>query len=200
MVPFEGERALYTLCNSNVCIWCIQCIVSIKAFSERWMNKPVKPWCVSFAGELWATRIATPQSSTSNANMPLTWKTTSLLGRHMNSEHNAYYGLEYLLAGCTMSNEERMAVREVTRWYLARLYLFCFIWFAGTEQTPLWKKGKRSRRGAWKRNSNTLKLERRNVPIVQFHLYSRYVYVMNYWHCTLCFGSGTLGSTRAVNL
>ena len=33
----------------------------------------------------------------------------------MNSEHNAYYGLEYLLAGCTMSNEERMAVREVTR-------------------------------------------------------------------------------------
>ena len=42
-------------------------------------------------------------------------KDYEFLGRHMNSEHNAYYGLEYLLAGCTMSNEERMAVREVTR-------------------------------------------------------------------------------------
>ena len=37
------------------------------------------------------------------------------LVRHMNSEHNAYYGLEYLLASCTMSEEERGAVREVTR-------------------------------------------------------------------------------------
>ena len=37
------------------------------------------------------------------------------LFRHMNSEHNAYYGLEYLLASCTMSEEERGAVREVTR-------------------------------------------------------------------------------------
>ena len=42
-------------------------------------------------------------------------KDYEFLSRHMNSEHNAYYGLEYLLAGCTMSNEERMAVREVTR-------------------------------------------------------------------------------------
>jgi len=39
----------------------------------------------------------------------------SKFNKHMNTEHNAYYGLEYLLAGCTMSNEERMAVREVTR-------------------------------------------------------------------------------------
>lgn len=39
----------------------------------------------------------------------------SKFNKHMNYEHNAYYGLEYILAGCTMSNEERMAVREVTR-------------------------------------------------------------------------------------
>jgi len=39
----------------------------------------------------------------------------SKFNRHMNSEHNAYYGLEYLLASCTMSEEERGAVREVTR-------------------------------------------------------------------------------------
>ena len=38
------------------------------------------------------------------------------LVRHMNSEHNAYYGLEYLLASCTMSEEERAAVKEVTRY------------------------------------------------------------------------------------
>ena len=45
------------------------------------------------------------------------------LVRHMNSEHNAYYGLEYLLASCTMSEEERGAVREVTRYVFVVAYL-----------------------------------------------------------------------------
>merc|ERR1719370_1546331 len=39
----------------------------------------------------------------------------SKFNRHMNSEHNAYYGLEYLLASSTLSEEERGAVKEVTR-------------------------------------------------------------------------------------
>ena len=34
---------------------------------------------------------------------------------HLCTEHNAYYGTDFLLAGCTMSEEERGAVREVTR-------------------------------------------------------------------------------------
>jgi len=35
--------------------------------------------------------------------------------KHMNNEHMAYFGLEYLLAGCSMSEEERVAVREVIK-------------------------------------------------------------------------------------
>ena len=38
-----------------------------------------------------------------------------LLCRHMNSEHTAYFGLDFLLAGSCMSEEERGAVREVVR-------------------------------------------------------------------------------------
>jgi len=37
----------------------------------------------------------------------------SKFNKHMNSEHSAYFGLDYLLAGCSMSPEERAAVREV---------------------------------------------------------------------------------------
>ena len=33
----------------------------------------------------------------------------------MNSEHMAYFGLDYLLAGSCMSEEERGAVREVIK-------------------------------------------------------------------------------------
>jgi len=40
---------------------------------------------------------------------------TSKFNRHMNNEHMAYFGLEYLLAGCTMSEEERLAVRDVIK-------------------------------------------------------------------------------------
>jgi len=35
--------------------------------------------------------------------------------KHMNNEHMAYFGLEYLLAGCSMSEEERLAVRDVIK-------------------------------------------------------------------------------------
>ena len=49
------------------------------------------------------------------------------LVRHMNSEHNAYYGLEYLLASCTMSEEERGAVREVTRCVFVVAYLLMIL-------------------------------------------------------------------------
>merc|ERR1719154_785913 len=34
---------------------------------------------------------------------------------HMNNEHMAYFGMEYLLAGCTMSEEERLAVKDVIK-------------------------------------------------------------------------------------
>ena len=33
----------------------------------------------------------------------------------MNSEHMAYFGLDFLLAGSCMSEEERVAVREVVK-------------------------------------------------------------------------------------
>ena len=57
----------------------------------------------------------------------------------MNSEHNAYYGLEYLLAGCTMSNEERMAVREVTRWFFSNKHLsdLCSSGYRDRTDTPV---------------------------------------------------------------
>ena len=41
---------------------------------ERWVIKPpVKPWSVSSVGVLWATKIATLQSWTSNAKIPFEW-------------------------------------------------------------------------------------------------------------------------------
>ena len=35
--------------------------------------------------------------------------------KHMNNEHMAYFGMEYLLAGCSMSEEERLAVKDVIK-------------------------------------------------------------------------------------
>ena len=35
--------------------------------------------------------------------------------KHMKSKHMAYFGLDYLLAGSCMSEEERGAIREVVR-------------------------------------------------------------------------------------
>jgi len=40
---------------------------------------------------------------------------SSKFTRHMNNEHMAYFGMEYLLAGCSMSEEERLAVRDVIK-------------------------------------------------------------------------------------
>lgn len=39
----------------------------------------------------------------------------SKFNKHMNSEHMAFFGLEYLLAGCSMSEDERFAVRDVIK-------------------------------------------------------------------------------------
>ena len=49
----------------------------LTVFRPRWVSKPVRLWFVSSAGELWATRTATLQSSTSNADPSLTRKTMS---------------------------------------------------------------------------------------------------------------------------
>ena len=35
--------------------------------------------------------------------------------KHLNNEHAAYFGMEYLLAGCIMTEEERMAVKDVVK-------------------------------------------------------------------------------------
>jgi len=42
-------------------------------------------------------------------------KDSSKFQKHMNNEHMAYFGMEYLLAGCTMSEEERLAVKDVIK-------------------------------------------------------------------------------------
>jgi len=42
-------------------------------------------------------------------------KNSTKFKKHMNEEHKAYHGMEYLLAGCTMSEEERLAVKDVIK-------------------------------------------------------------------------------------
>jgi len=42
-------------------------------------------------------------------------KDSAKFEKHMNNEHMAYFGIEYLLAGCTMSEEERLAVKDVIK-------------------------------------------------------------------------------------
>jgi len=42
-------------------------------------------------------------------------KNSTKFKKHMTDEHNAYHGMEYLLAGCTMSEEERLAVKDVIK-------------------------------------------------------------------------------------
>jgi len=39
----------------------------------------------------------------------------SMLLSHMNSEHNAFFGNEFLLAGCIMNDDERMAIVNVVK-------------------------------------------------------------------------------------
>jgi len=42
-------------------------------------------------------------------------KDSAKFEKHMNNEHMAYFGIDYLLAGCTMSEEERLAVKDVIK-------------------------------------------------------------------------------------
>eukprot|EP00092_Neocalanus_flemingeri_P006752 GFUD01007294.1.p1 GENE.GFUD01007294.1~~GFUD01007294.1.p1 ORF type:complete len:321 (-),score=92.00 GFUD01007294.1:37-999(-) len=42
-------------------------------------------------------------------------KDSSKFQKHMNNEHMAYFGMEFLLAGCTMTEEERLAVKDVIK-------------------------------------------------------------------------------------
>jgi len=42
-------------------------------------------------------------------------KDTAKFEKHMKNEHMANFGMEYLLAGCTMSEEERLAIKDVIK-------------------------------------------------------------------------------------
>lgn len=48
-------------------------------------------------------------------HVPYTKDNMAKFERHMATDHSAYFGLDYLLAGCKMTDEERIAVTDVVR-------------------------------------------------------------------------------------
>ena len=49
------------------------------------------------------------------ANVPFSTTDKSRLLSHLEGEHMAFFGTEYLVAGCTMSGEERAAIQKVVK-------------------------------------------------------------------------------------
>ena len=52
------------------------------------------------------------------ANVPFSKTDKSRLISHLEGEHMAFFGTDYLIAGCTMSGEERTAIQVVGIIYL----------------------------------------------------------------------------------
>ena len=48
-------------------------------------------------------------------HVPYTRDNTAKFERHMATDHSAYFGMEYLLAGCKMTEDERLAVTDVVK-------------------------------------------------------------------------------------
>ena len=49
------------------------------------------------------------------ANVPFSTTDQSRLLSHLEGEHMAFFGTDYLVAGCTMSGEERAAIQKVVK-------------------------------------------------------------------------------------
>ena len=48
-------------------------------------------------------------------HVPYTKDNMAKFERHMATDHSAYFGMDYLLAGCKMTDDERLAVTDVVR-------------------------------------------------------------------------------------
>ena len=48
-------------------------------------------------------------------HVPYTKDNIAKFERHMATDHSAYFGMDYLLAGCKMTDDERLAVTDVVR-------------------------------------------------------------------------------------
>ena len=64
----------------------------------------------------------------------------SKLVAHLKKEHGASQGLDYLMAGCTMSKEERIAIQvkvqpEATLDFQMDLTLLCRTWWEGDSRS-----------------------------------------------------------------
>ena len=66
----------------------------------------------------------------------------SKLVAHLKTEHGASQGMDYLMAGCTMSKEERIAIQvkvqhqpEATLDFQMDLTLCCRTWWAGDSRS-----------------------------------------------------------------